>query len=91
VSARIEWARTTKKGHILAVFDLYYGSFKINDFRIMENTVTKGQVWVAFPSKAIGPATNRRHITTVWIMDKDKEKAFCEWAIAAYYKEVKGD
>jgi len=90
VSVRIEWAHTTGKGHILAIFDLYYGSFKINGFRVMEDSVDKSKVWVAFPSKQVGPNDNRRHITTVWVPEKAKKDAFCEWAIRQYYKMKEG-
>lgn len=90
MNARIEWAHTTGRGQILAIFDLYYGSFKINGFRVMKGSVDKGALWVAMPSKQIGPAGNRRHVSTVLVLDREKKEAFEAWVLKVYYKMKEG-
>lgn len=87
MNARIEWVDNSAKGHIVVMFDLFYGAFMIKGFKLMKDAVDKDKLWVSLPSHQYGPANNRRWVNNCWIPDVEKKKKFEAWVLSEYYKK----
>lgn len=82
-SARVEFD-FKPKGKIVSGFTLYYGSFVIRGFRVMESD---NGYWIGMPSRKIGGGDRERWHTTVWMPDRKKKESFEKWVISEYYKQ----
>jgi len=89
VPTRIEF-HFRRAGKVVAFADVVYGDFRIPGFKIIEGTDGRG-LWVGMPSKKYTTRDGQAEewVNVAWIPDESRRKAFQEFVLAAYTKELR--